>query len=85
MTEHEGFCVPLIEAMTFELPIFAYAEEGVSRHHARYARVAHEPDPAFPTGVAKVESERRPAILTGRCPPPQDSQKRSPPSSKTQV
>ncbi len=29
MTEHEGFCVPLAEAMHFDLPIFAFAEEAV--------------------------------------------------------
>ncbi|HSB17208.1 MAG TPA: glycosyltransferase [Bryobacteraceae bacterium] len=25
MSEHEGFCVPLIEAMLFDVPVFAYA------------------------------------------------------------
>lgn len=38
MTEHEGFCVPLIEAMNFDLPIFAYAEEGVSQTLGRAGR-----------------------------------------------
>jgi glycosyltransferase involved in cell wall biosynthesis len=38
MTEHEGFCVPLIEAMHFGLPIFAYAEEGVSQTLGRAGR-----------------------------------------------
>ena len=29
MSEHEGFCVPLIEAMNFELPVMAYAASAV--------------------------------------------------------
>ena len=29
MSEHEGFCVPLVEAMYFEVPIIAYAEAAV--------------------------------------------------------
>lgn len=30
MSEHEGFCVPLLEAMSFDLPIFAYADRAVA-------------------------------------------------------
>lgn len=30
MTEHEGFCVPLVEAMAFDLPVFAFAEPAVA-------------------------------------------------------
>ncbi|MBL9125130.1 MAG: glycosyltransferase [Planctomycetaceae bacterium] len=30
MSAHEGFCVPLVEAMAFDLPIFAAAEPGVA-------------------------------------------------------
>ena len=30
MSEHEGFCVPLVEAMLFNVPILAYDIEGVS-------------------------------------------------------
>lgn len=29
MSEHEGFCVPLVEAMVFDVPIVAYAESAV--------------------------------------------------------
>lgn len=29
LSEHEGFCVPLVEAMHFDLPIVAYAAAGV--------------------------------------------------------
>jgi len=30
MSEHEGFCVPLIEAMHFDVPVVAYDQEAVS-------------------------------------------------------
>jgi glycosyltransferase involved in cell wall biosynthesis len=30
MSEHEGFCVPLIEAMWFDVPVFAYRSSAVS-------------------------------------------------------
>ena len=29
MSEHEGFCVPLIEAMWFDIPIFAFKAAAV--------------------------------------------------------
>ncbi len=29
MSEHEGFCIPLVEAMHYDLPILAYAATGV--------------------------------------------------------
>ncbi len=29
MSEHEGFCIPLVEAMHYELPVIAYAAAGV--------------------------------------------------------
>lgn len=29
MSEHEGFCIPLLEAMHFQVPIIAYAQTGV--------------------------------------------------------
>jgi glycosyltransferase involved in cell wall biosynthesis len=30
MSEHEGFCVPLVEAMAMDVPVLAYAEAAVS-------------------------------------------------------
>lgn len=30
MSEHEGFCVPLVEAMVFQVPILAYDSSAVS-------------------------------------------------------
>jgi glycosyltransferase involved in cell wall biosynthesis len=29
MSEHEGFCVPLVEAMAMDVPVLAYAEAAV--------------------------------------------------------
>jgi len=29
MSEHEGFCIPLLEAMGFEMPVFAFAQTAV--------------------------------------------------------
>jgi glycosyltransferase involved in cell wall biosynthesis len=49
MSEHEGFCLPLIEAMVFDLPIIAYAgaaipdtlgNAGVLIHNKRYEMIA---------------------------------------------
>lgn len=54
MSEHEGFCVPLIEAMHFNVPVLAYASSGVPltmggsgalvtrKDHALIAEVANE-------------------------------------------
>ncbi|MDA0322966.1 MAG: glycosyltransferase [Verrucomicrobia bacterium] len=60
MSEHEGFCVPLVEGMVHQLPIVAYAAGAVpetlagsgvlfhTRDHAAIAesmgRLAHDPD-----------------------------------------
>jgi glycosyltransferase involved in cell wall biosynthesis len=29
MSEHEGFCIPLLEAMYFDVPVIAFAAAGV--------------------------------------------------------
>jgi glycosyltransferase involved in cell wall biosynthesis len=54
MSEHEGFCIPLIEAMGFDVPVLAYAAAGVPytlgdagilfgrKDHAAVAEMAHE-------------------------------------------
>lgn len=39
MSEHEGFCVPVVEAMTFDTPVFAYADEAVRETLGRSGRV----------------------------------------------
>jgi L-malate glycosyltransferase len=49
MSEHEGFCVPLVECMLFELPVIAYAaaavpetlgDAGILVDHKRYDEIA---------------------------------------------
>jgi glycosyltransferase involved in cell wall biosynthesis len=49
MSEHEGFCVPLVESMQFDLPIVAYAagavpetlgDAGILVDHKRYDEIA---------------------------------------------
>lgn len=49
MSEHEGFCLPLIEAMHFSLPVVAYSaaavpetlgEAGILIHEKRHAEIA---------------------------------------------
>jgi glycosyltransferase involved in cell wall biosynthesis len=39
MSEHEGFCVPVVEAMAFDVPVFAYADEAVRETLGRSGRV----------------------------------------------
>ncbi len=41
MSEHEGFCVPVVEAMTFDIPVFAFAEEAVLETLGRSGRVSY--------------------------------------------
>jgi L-malate glycosyltransferase len=49
MSEHEGFCIPLVEAMRYDVPVFAYAstaipytlgDAGVLFHHKEYSLIA---------------------------------------------
>ncbi len=41
MSEHEGFCVPLVESMVFDTPVFAYASEAVAETLGRAGRLFH--------------------------------------------
>jgi glycosyltransferase involved in cell wall biosynthesis len=47
-SEHEGFCVPLVEAMSMKMPIVAYASSAI---------------PATVNGVGLVWHERNPYLL----------------------
>jgi glycosyltransferase involved in cell wall biosynthesis len=42
MSEHEGFCVPLVEAMHFDVPIIAYAQEAVAETLGGAGILVHE-------------------------------------------
>jgi glycosyltransferase involved in cell wall biosynthesis len=44
-SEHEGFCVPLVEAMALKVPIVAYASTAIPETAAGAALVWEERDP----------------------------------------
>ena len=46
MSEHEGFCVPLLEAMNFGLPVVAFASSAVPETVGDAALLIEEKDPA---------------------------------------
>ena len=47
LSEHEGFCVPLLEAMTFDVPIIAYEAGAVPETMGGSGVVVDDKDPAF--------------------------------------
>ena len=51
MSEHEGFCVPLVEAMFFRVPIFAYDSTAIPSTLGGSGVLLEEKNPIF---VAKV-------------------------------
>lgn len=50
-SEHEGFCVPLVEAMLFDLPIVAYDSTAVGETMGPDTLVLPSKDPAITAGV----------------------------------
>jgi len=53
MSEHEGFCVPLVEAMCFKKPILAYASTAVPETLGGGGVLLHEKDPQLSTLMAE--------------------------------
>lgn len=51
MSEHEGFCVPLLEAMLFRVPIIAYASTAVTETLADAGILIKEKDPQLTAGL----------------------------------
>jgi glycosyltransferase involved in cell wall biosynthesis len=51
MSEHEGFCVPLVEAMHFNVPIIAYSSSAIPDTLAGSGILLHEKDPLITAGV----------------------------------
>lgn len=45
LSEHEGFCVPLLEAMSFDVPILAYASTAVPATLGGSGVLLHRKDP----------------------------------------
>lgn len=70
LSEHEGFCVPLIEAMAFDLPVVALASSAISETVGRGGLLLENDDPATAAGVVRTicdEPElRRRLRLAGR-------------------
>ncbi len=52
MSEHEGFCMPVVEAMSFDLPVFAYAQTAVRETLRESGRVYYDKD--FKTIAADI-------------------------------
>lgn len=44
MTEHEGFCLPLVEAMAADKPVYAFADDAVRETLGRAGRVFYHKD-----------------------------------------
>ena len=51
MSEHEGLCVPLVEAMYFNVPIIAYASTGVPSTLGGTGILLQEKDPLLTAGI----------------------------------
>jgi glycosyltransferase involved in cell wall biosynthesis len=66
MSEHEGFCVPLIEAMRFDVPVFAFAATAVPetvQESGVLFRRKDWPTIAEAIGIVLEDSEIRSRIL----------------------
>ena len=70
LSEHEGFCVPLIEAMAFDLPVVALASSAVSETVGCGGLLLENDDPATVAGIVRTIADepelRRRLILAGR-------------------
>ncbi len=64
LSEHEGFCVPLIEAMSFDVPVVAFASTGMPGTLGDSGVLLHRKEPAL---VAEVMHEvlTNPALREG--------------------
>jgi L-malate glycosyltransferase len=51
LSEHEGFCVPLLEAMRFDVPVVAFDAGAVSETMAGAGLLLKEKDPVFVAAV----------------------------------
>lgn len=70
LSEHEGFCVPLVEAMSFDLPVVALASSAVSETVGGGGLLLDNDDPAVAAGILRAVADepevRRRLILAGR-------------------
>ncbi len=54
MSEHEGFCVPLLEAMVFDVPVIAYKAGAVSETMGDAGIQIHDKNPAVIAEIADL-------------------------------
>lgn len=70
MSEHEGFCVPLVEAMAFDLPVVALASSAIPETVGDGGLLLDDGDPDIVAATLKVLADepelRRRLILAGR-------------------
>jgi L-malate glycosyltransferase len=70
LSAHEGFCAPLVEAMTFDVPIVAWAATAVPETVGDAAILLDEPSPMLAAEAVKMllddEDLRRTLIQRGR-------------------
>jgi glycosyltransferase involved in cell wall biosynthesis len=70
MSEHEGFCIPLVEAMHFGVPVVAYSSTAVSETVGSGGVLLKDKNPLLAAGVInKLLSDdklREKAILSGK-------------------
>jgi glycosyltransferase involved in cell wall biosynthesis len=68
-SEHEGFCVPLVEAMYYRIPIVAYGSSGISLTLGDAGLVWPTPEPAlFAESIREIEDNpgTREALVEGQ-------------------
>lgn len=58
-SEHEGFCVPLVEAMSMKIPVIAYGSSAVPDTVGEAGLIWEKPDPAlFAESIHTIASNR---------------------------
>ena len=69
MSEHEGFCVPLVEAMFFDVPVIAYDTSAISDTLGGSGVLLDNNDPVFAAAVIErvlTDDKFRESIIAGQ-------------------
>jgi glycosyltransferase involved in cell wall biosynthesis len=69
MSEHEGFCVPLVEAMFFDVPIIAYDTSAISDTLGGSGVLLDSNDPVYTAAVIDrvlTDDKLRESIIAGQ-------------------
>ena len=69
MSEHEGFCVPLVEAMFFNVPIVAYSSSAIPDTLGGSGVLVKDKDPVFVSMVIDrlvKDADFREAVIEGQ-------------------